>query len=76
MPKVKDLSKVMDERDYYEFIVNRDNPFYFEKFCGACDFFENEKECPFYGKVMADTMWESETHIVEGVKKKCDKFCD
>jgi len=65
----------MDEREYKEFI-NRDNPFYFEKFCSACNHFEHEDACPFYGKVNADTMWEPEIHIVDGVKVKCDKFWD
>lgn len=75
MPKVKDLSKVMDPQEFREF-ENRHNPYFFEKFCGACDFFNNEKECPFYGKVFADTEWDFQTHMVDGVKKKCDKFWD
>lgn len=75
MPKIR-LEDAFQDKEDYEDYQNSKDLFYFEKFCGSCDHFEKEGECPFYGEVFSETMWEHKTHIVEGVKKKCDNFMD
>lgn len=47
-------------------IQDATDPFYFEKYCGACMFFETE-DCPYKG-VLANTMWAEEID--------CKKFFD
>ena len=69
-PKHNTLIEKRDKRhfnkDEMRDIRNATDPFYFEKFCGACMFFETE-DCPYKG-VLADTMWEEEID--------CKKFFD
>lgn len=66
MPKIRLEDALTTEEDWDNYYRKTDIT-YFEKFCGSCDHFNNEEECPFYGKVLADTKWE---------KQKCDNFWD
>ena len=55
MPKIR-IEDAMDE-DSLEEYINRQNLYYFEEFCGSCDYFDNPQSCPFYGKVFRATKW-------------------
>lgn len=65
MPKIN-VEDVLD-KDELEDYDNKDNIFYWENFCCACDHFENPDECKFFGKVFKNTKWK---------EIKCDDFWD
>lgn len=64
MPRVE-ITDVLDDIDLEEY-ANRDNIFYFESFCSACDHFDTQ-ECPFYTEVFPSTKWKD---------VGCDNFYD
>jgi len=65
------LGEIADKRRFNEDevrdIQDATDPFYWEAYCGSCDYFETE-ECPFRGKVTNITRWE--------IDVRCKKFMD
>lgn len=62
--KTKFTNEEQEELD--EAIELMDNPFAFEFYCEACDYFQTD-ECPFKDKVQYNTRWKM---------IKCDHFMD
>jgi len=70
-PKHSKLGEIVDKRklndDEIREVQDSLDPFYWESYCGACDYFETD-ECPHKGYVDRITRW--------GIDVDCKKFMD
>lgn len=46
------------KEDLVNYIEDMNNPFAFENYCGACNYFGDRLQCPYFDFVHAKTKWQ------------------